>query len=173
MPIFDGQQKDRPRRRTWSERQAFVDLRKAERARAVESLKQREVEEREEREKERIRNGGDPDDVFEPKQRHALRHKVLSVFKPSSSGELSTQGTKKQLDEAARQQEQRDRDSQRDHLGEWLAGVDEHRPEEDTRRRASAEKPRPQSGTSSGVATSWWRTRETEEAGDRRASRWN
>lgn len=51
MPIFDGPRSDRPRRRTYSERRAFVELRKTERARAVESLKQREIQEREEQEK--------------------------------------------------------------------------------------------------------------------------
>ena len=35
----------------YSERRAFVELRKTERARAVESLKQREIQEREEQEK--------------------------------------------------------------------------------------------------------------------------
>ncbi|GAA5849777.1 hypothetical protein JCM9279_002011 [Rhodotorula babjevae] len=139
MRVFDGQQSDRRPRRTWSEHQAFVQLRKAEKARAVEILKQREVQEREEREKERIRNGGDPDDVYEPKRRHALRDKVFSVFKPSSSGASSTQGTKKQLDEAARRQEELERDSERDHVGEWLDGVEERDHVQRRRRSTSAE----------------------------------
>ncbi|GAA5938002.1 hypothetical protein JCM3775_002426 [Rhodotorula graminis] len=125
MSRVDGTSKERPPQRTRSERKAFSQLRRDERARAVESLKQRDILEREKREKERIRNGGDPNDAFEPKTRHALRDKILNVFKSSSSGEPATKGTKKQLDEAAWQQEERDRDSERDHVGEWLAGVDE------------------------------------------------
>jgi len=90
---------------------------------------------------ERIRSGGDPNDAFEPKRRHALRGKVLSVLKSSSSGEPSTTGTKKQLDLAAARQEELERDSERDHVGEWLDGVEERAHGQHGRRWASAEEP--------------------------------